>query len=146
MRRVASFVFASVVLVSSPAFSQDCVNCSAVYYPGTVWSSVGTLSPAEKGNVIALTHVEQGVAIKGFEFFGQGTLGLDSKGFSWNNRVLGGIGGRFTQSIKRGMVRGSASWVQENRWQTNQTVSGWVLAAETWFGWNNTPRPAKVVR
>lgn len=140
MVRLVSCSLVAFTLSALPASAQG----TETYYPGTVWSSFGTLSPAEKGNVISLTHIEQGIAKKGFEIFGQGTFGFDTDKYGWNNRVLAGVGGRFTQSVGRGMVRGSISWVDERRFLSNSRVSGWVLAAETWFGWQNTPRPAKV--
>lgn len=115
-----------------------------VTYPGSVWSSNGWLTPVERHNVISLTHAEQGVEWRGLELFGQSTLSADTKGYDWNRRYQLGIGGRFTQSIGSGMVRGSVSWLRENRYNHDVTAQGLVLAAETWFGWQRSPRPAKV--
>lgn len=112
-------------------------------YPGTVWTSNGTLSPVEKGNIISMTHVEQGVANHGVELFGQTTFIADTKAYDWNRRYSNGVGARFTQSIGSGMVRASVSYLRERRYSSEVTAQGVVIAVESWFGWGNSPRPAK---
>ncbi len=117
-------------------------SAQSITYPGSVWTSNGTLSPVEKDNVLSLTHVEQGISYKGLEAFGQSTLSADTKAYDWNRRYSNGVGGRFTQSLGSGMVRASVSYVRERRYNSDTTAQGMVVAVEAWFGWNNTPKPA----
>ncbi len=126
------------VLAAFLAFAPLASAQEGFYFPGSVWNSTGTLSPVEKGNVISMTHVEQGVAFRGVEAFGHFTGMYDSKGYSWNRRTTEGIGVRFTQSLKGGMVRGGASYVTEQRYvlaPTKQGASGIVLSVDCYFGW-----------
>ncbi len=132
-----------LMLAAAAAFVMMAGTASAqeVYYPGSVWTSNGSLSPAEKGNLFTQTHVEQGVAFRGAEVFGQTTLAMDSKNYDWNRKMLGGVGARFTQTLGPGMVRVSVSYVSERRFVTDAIHSGVVVAAEAWFGWGQAPRP-----
>jgi hypothetical protein len=132
---ILAVAVAAVMAVTGSASAQE------IYYPGSVWTSNGNLTPAEKGNLFTQTHVEQGVAFRGAEVFGQTTLGMDSKGYDWNRKMLGGVGARFTQTIGPGMVRASVSYVSEKRFVTDAVHSGIVVAVEAWFGWNQSPRP-----
>lgn len=137
-------LFGAGVLVF--ACAQD-VAAQEVYYPGSVWTSNGTLSTFEKDNVISQTHMEQGIAIRGAELFGQATGVYDSKGYDWNRRFSTGVGARFTQQMKSGMVRMSVAYVRERRYEGLRiTTQGLVVAAEAWFGWNNAPRPAPAAK
>jgi hypothetical protein len=119
---------------------------SGVYYPGSAWTANGTLSPVEKGNVISLTHAEQGIALRGVEVFGQTTFSIDSKHFDWDRRFLNGGGIRFTQTVPHGMVRVSESFVRERRYNGDVTHQGFVFAAEAWFGWNHAPQPRSITK
>ena len=134
MRIISVVMF---VLFATSAYAQS-------RYPGTVWSSNGTLSPFESGNILSQTHVEQGVAVRGFEVFGQFTFAADSKAYDWNRHYGGGLGLRLTQSVKSGMIRASVSYVRDYRYLSRTSATGLVFAAETWFGWQNSPRPAKL--
>ena len=134
---VVAFVFCMFCFTPGVSYAQG------VYFPGSVWSSNGTLSPVEKGNVLSLTHVEQGVAYRGAELFGQSTFSVDSKKYDWNRRFSNGVGARFTQSLLgHGMVRAGVSYVHERRYTFETTRQGWVASVDTWFGWQNTPQPA----
>ena len=137
---------ASVIAVSligaSVASAQE---GTGTYYPGVFWTSNGTVSPVEKGNIVSMSHAEQGIAKRGAELFVQSTAQYDSKGYDWNRRVIGGIGARFTQSIGTGMVRVGVSYLSERRFVVPKTTSGFSVTAEAWFGWKqhaplNVPR------
>ena len=113
-----------------------------VYYPGSVWTSTGTLSPVEKGNIISMTHAEQGIAVKGAEVFFQTTVTTDKEGYDWNRRFTNGGGLRFTQKVTgNGMIRFSAAYVRERRYTFERTMQGMVVSADAWFGWKQSPRP-----
>lgn len=120
-----------VLYAAAPAQAQY------LYYPGSVWSSNGTLSPVEKGNVISITHAEQGVAYRGAELFFETTVMADTKAYDWNRRVANGVGLRFTQVVKGGMVRAGTAYVWERRYTYpyERTMEGLTLFVDTWFGW-----------
>jgi len=127
-------MFAVISLIGGRASAQE------VYYPGSVWSSNGTLSPIEKGNVLSMTHAEQGIAYKGAELFGSLTAQADSKRYDWNNRLIEGVGVRFTQSIGSGMVRGTVAYLNEKRYVVPSNTGGVSLSVDCWFGWNHSPK------
>lgn len=107
-----------------------------IYYPGSIWSNLGTVSPVEKGNVISMTHFEQGVAYKGAELFSQTTLQMDSNAFDWNRRTILGVGGRYTYPLPHGVVRANISYLSEKRYISGSLVNGMSLMVDCWFGWN----------
>lgn len=125
-----SFCLMSLLAVAHTASAQENVT-----YPGSVWSSNGTLSPVEKGNVISVSHVEQGVSLRGVELFGTFTGQVDSKRYDWNNRITEGVGLRFTQSIGPGMVRAGVAYLNEKRFISESTARGPSVFVECWFGW-----------
>ncbi len=141
------YTIAAFVVLLSVVATQNASAQSGVHYPGSFWTTNGTVSPVEKGNVVSMNHVEQGVAKKGVELFVQSTLQTDSKGYDWNRRVIGGVGVRFTQSIGNGMVRIGASYLTERRFVHPQTINGLALTVDAWFGWGQRPstnQPAPV--
>jgi opacity protein-like surface antigen len=133
MKRVV-FMLLGLLLLASAASAQS----SSVYFPGSAWSSTGTSSNVERGNVISMNHIEQGIAIRGAEAFGLATYQVDKKGYDWNNREIYGVGARFTQTIKSGMVRVGAIYSQERRRKTDLRESGLQLVVESYFGWGRS--------
>ena len=105
------------------------------YYPGTLWSSTGTLSPVEKGNIISMTHAEQGISYKGAEVYGLVTVMSDTKRYDWNNRTIEGVGVRLTHSTRHGMIRGGAAYLYEQRQISGARYSGLSVTVESWYGW-----------
>lgn len=134
-----SFIVAMVVVVTS-LFVAGTASAQT-YYPGSIWTSNGRLDPAEKGNVVSFTHIEQGIARSGVELFGQTTLVTASQQNDWEHRAEVGIGGRFTQTLPKGMLRASVSYVRDNRFLSNTAYTGVVVAVEAWFGWSQAPKP-----
>ena len=125
------------VALTTPAYAQE-----GLYYPGSVWSSTGTLAPFEPNNVISINHVEQGVAYKGAELFFQNTTGIDSSGLAWNRRTENGVGIRFTQSVKTGMIRAGMAYLVEHRFPVQQTRTNTLaLYVQAWFGWHQAAPP-----
>jgi len=136
MLKYGFVVVGVLVAFASPSFAQD-----GVYYPGSFYTVNGTLSPAEKGNIISLSHAEQGIAYRGAELFAGFTGQADSKGFSWNRRTISSVGARFTQNISGGSVRVAAGYARENRFAgPNTTISGPFVSVDAWFGWKQARR------
>ena len=114
------------------------IASAQVYYPGTAWSTNGTLSPVEKGNIFHQSHVEQGGAYRGAELFGSFSGGFDSKGYDWNRHTTVGVGGRFTQVVKGGMVRAGVAYLSEQRYVVARTTSGLAVFVDMWVGWGQS--------
>lgn len=125
-----------VIFCAACMFSNHVIYAAdGVYYPGSVWTSNGTLSPVEKHNFISQTHVEQGIAIKGAEVFGSLSAVADSKGFDWNRRTVSGVGFRFTQNVGKGMVRAGVQYLSEKRYVSESTAKGISFNVDAYFGW-----------
>ena len=123
-----------VIMMGFPiaAFAQD-----GLYFPGSVWATIGrSLAPAEPRNVSGIIHLEQGVAHRGAELYGVGELYGDRQDRDWNNRFIGGVGARLTQTIGSGMVRGGVAYLVDHRRLSDTTYrGGMTIFVETWFGW-----------
>lgn len=133
----ATPAFAQVNQVAMPPPSTPIpLTFSGVYFPGSLWSSTGTLSPVEKGNIISMNHFEQGVAFDGIELFavGEGTVAQQPN--DWEHRTLYGGGIRFTQSLGAlGMIRFNVAEVQEHRFISGITATGPQVSVDLWLGW-----------
>lgn len=128
--KARNIVFAALlVLVASVAHAQ-------VNFPGSMWSTNGTISPVEKDNFISMTHVEQGVSVGQFELFGQFTGQFDRFAFDWNRLTREGVGGRINFALPKGIIRASASYIAEKRYVSNSVAKGLSLSVDAWFGWN----------
>ncbi len=141
-----TLITAAFVALLSVVAVQNASAQSGTYYPGTFWTTNGTISPVEKGNMVSMSHIEQGIAKSGAELFAQSTVETDSKGFDWNRRMINGVGVRFTQSIGSGMVRVGMSYLSERRFVNPQTTNGLSFTVDAWFGWSqhapvNVPTP-----
>jgi len=111
-------------------------------YPGQFWTDNGNISPVEKGDIISASYFEQGITLRrwdfaNFEVLGAVGLTADTQGYSWNNRVVGTVGGRFNKIIgTKGIVELNATYTYEDRWLTSQTKGGFTPSVTYWFGWN----------
>jgi len=126
------FLAAVLVLAATTVHAQE------IYYPGSVWSNNGRTRPVEQGNVISMTHVEQGIAYRGLEGFVDGLFTVDTHGLDWNNSRAYGAGARYTQHLAFGWVRVMAGVEHEYRWVSYTSKTGPVISAELWFGWHQT--------
>ncbi|HYK49193.1 MAG TPA: hypothetical protein VEU94_05665, partial [Terriglobales bacterium] len=66
-------------------------------FPGSSWMEVGNLSPVEKGNILALGYISQGVVAKRLSRativpYLEATIYRDSMGFDWDNKASAGAG------------------------------------------------------
>lgn len=129
------FLFGILAISAVPATAGDAYP--NLKYPGSAWAVVGNVSPYEKGNIISLSHAEQGISFKGIiEPYVSGTIGTDSKGYDWNNKLVGAVGVRAVQSIgKAGSVRVGAAYTSEKHTESNVTKSGVVYSADFYYGW-----------
>ncbi len=116
-------------------------------FPGSSWIEVGNLSPVEKGNILGMGYIAQGVVAKRFSRFTvvpylEATVFHDSKGFDWDNKATGGGG------VKAILPRGDiyteigAAYLHETRFESGQSAGGFSVFTNFSFNWNLLGRKA----
>ena len=110
-------------------------------FPGSSWMEVGTLSPIEKGNIIGLAYVTQGIVAKRFSRatlvpYLEATVFHDSKGFDWENKAT--VGGGVKAIFPRGDIYTEigAAYLHENRFQSGESAGGISVFTNFSFNWN----------
>jgi len=116
-------------------------------YPGSSWVAVGNLSPVEKGNILGMGYITQGVVAKRFSRFTvvpylEATVAHDSKGFDWDNKasVGGGVKAVFPRNDVYTEV--GAAYLHENRFQSGLAAGGISVFTNFSFNWNLLGRKA----
>ncbi len=109
--------------------------------PGSLSSTTGNILPAEKGNIISETRVEQG-----FTAFRKGSFSvmpvasldttIDSKGYDWNNKIVTQGGLRAAQTFDHGIVQGDVGYTEERRMRSASRANGITYSGSYWFGWH----------
>ena len=116
-------------------------------FPGSSWMEIGNLSPVEKGNILGMGYITQGVVAKRFSRvtvvpYVEATVFRDSKGFDWDNKTMGGGG------VKAIFPRGGvyteigAAYLHETRLQSGQSAGGISVFTNFSFNWNLLGRKA----
>jgi hypothetical protein len=110
-------------------------------FPGSSWIEVGNLSPVEKGNILGLGYITQGVVAKRFSRatvvpYVEVTVFHDSKGFDWDNRAT--IGGGVKAIIPRDEIytEVGVAYFHENRFESGQAAGGLSMFTNFSFNWN----------
>lgn len=104
--------------------------------PGSSWGIVGNTSPSEKGNVIAMAHLEQGflarqVGIGKVVPFVDLSITRDTKDNPWNNKEVYGLGVKYSLPVSTGSVDFRAKFQHERRDST--TDNGVAASVSYWF-------------
>jgi len=110
-------------------------------FPGSSWMEVGTLSPIEKGNIIGLGYITQGIVAKRLNRatlvpYVEATVFHDSKGFDWENKAT--VGGGMKAIFPRGdiYIEIGAAYLHENRFQSGASAGGVSVFTNFSFNWN----------
>ena len=110
-------------------------------FPGSSWMEVGTLSPIEKGNIIGLGYITQGIVAKKLSRatlvpYVEATVFHDSKGFDWENKAT--VGGGMKAIFPRGDIYTEigAAYLHENRFQSGESAGGVSVFTNFSFNWN----------
>lgn len=110
-------------------------------FPGSSWMEVGTLSPIEKGNIIGLGYITQGIVAKRLSRatlvpYVEATVFHDSKGFDWENKAT--VGGGMKAIFPRGDIYTEigAAYLHENRFQSGESAGGVSVFTNFSFNWN----------
>ena len=116
-------------------------------FPGSSWMEIGNLSPVEKGNILGMGYITQGIVAKRFSRvtvvpYVEATVFRDSKGFDWDNKAMGGGG------VKAIFPRGDvyteigAAYLHETRLRSGQSAGGISVFTNFSFNWNLLGRKA----
>jgi len=110
-------------------------------FPGSSWMEVGTLSPVEKGNIIGLGFITQGIVAKRLSRatlvpYVEATVFHDSRGFDWENKAT--VGGGMKAIFPRGDIYTEigAAYLHENRFQSGESAGGVSVFTNFSFNWN----------
>jgi len=110
-------------------------------FPGSTWAIVGHFSPVEHGNLIEQAYVTQGFVFHRFNRsavvpYGEFTVGHDSQGFDWENRIISGAGVKL--AIPRGRLYTDlgAGVVHENRFNTGLSATGLKVFMNVSYTWH----------
>ena len=118
----------------------------AVGLKGQMWSSNGTYSPLEKGNVLSQSYFEQtasvystwdnSVTITPYAGFG---MVSDTKGYSWNNKIQPSGGIKVNKLFRHGIVSVGTAYAYEDRFTDSNApkASGRTDYMLDWFGWQS---------
>jgi hypothetical protein len=139
--RFKSFNSSGMTVFVQDWFGWQPVADKSSRFPGSTWMEVGNLSPVEKGNILGLGYVSQGVVAKRFSratlipYF-EATVFHDSKGFDWDNRanVGGGVKAAFIGHDVYTEI--GAAYLHENRFQSGLSAGGLSVFTNFSFNWN----------
>jgi hypothetical protein len=139
--RFKSFNSSGMTVFVQDWFGWQPVADKSSRFPGSTWMEVGNLSPVEKGNILGLGYVSQGVVAKRFSratlipYF-EATVFHDSKGFDWDNRanVGGGVKAAFIGHDVYTEI--GVAYLHENRFQSGLSAGGLSVFTNFSFNWN----------
>ena len=139
--RFKSFNSSGLTLYLEDWFGWQPVSEKASRFPGSSWMEVGNLSPVEKGNIIGLGYITQGVVAKRFSRatlvpYVEATVFHDSKGFDWENKANYGGGLKAIFPSNGIYTEIGAAYVHENRFQSGQAAGGLSVFTNFSFNWN----------
>jgi len=139
--RFKSFNSSGMTVFVQDWFGWQPVADKSSRFPGSTWMEVGNLSPVEKGNILGLGYVSQGVVAKRFSRatlipYVEATVFHDSKGFDWDNRanVGGGVKAAFAGHDVYTEI--GAAYLHENRFQSGLSAGGLSVFTNFSFNWN----------
>jgi hypothetical protein len=110
-------------------------------WPGSMWAVAGHYSPVEHGNLIEQGQLTQGYAAHRFGNkvlipFLQLNVGHDSKGFDWENTVIGGAGVKLGIPVGETYTEFGVAYSYEDRYLTGHNANGLKLFMDFSYGWH----------
>jgi hypothetical protein len=110
-------------------------------WPGSMWAVVGHYSPVEHGNLIEQAQLTQGYAANRFGNkvlipFLHINVGHDSKGFDWENKLIGGAGVKLGIPVGETYTEFGAAYSYEDRYLTGHNANGLKLFVDFSCGWH----------
>ena len=139
--RFKNFTSSGLTVFVQDWFGWQPVTEKSSRFPGSTWMEVGNLSPVEKGNILGLGYISQGVIAKRFRTaalvpYVEATVFRDSKGFDWDNRAT--VGGGVKVIIPREMIYTElgVAYLHENRFESGLSAGGLSVFTNFSFNWN----------
>jgi hypothetical protein len=139
--RFKSFNSSGLTVFVQDWFGWQPVADKSSRFPGSTWMEIGNLSPVEKGNILGLGYVTQGVVAKRFiratlvPYF-EATVFHDSQGFDWDNRANVGGGVKAVFAGHDVYTEIGAAYLHENRFQSGLSAGGLSVFTNFSFNWN----------
>jgi len=145
--RFNGFHRSGLTIYAQDWFGWQPVAEKASRFPGSSWMEVGNLSPVEKGNIIGLGYISQGIVAKRLSRavlvpYVEAMVFHDSKGFDWENKA--NVGGGVKAIFPRNGIYTEigAAYLHENRFQSGQSAGGLSVFTNFSFNWNLLGRKA----
>jgi hypothetical protein len=145
--RFNGFNSSGLTIYAQDWFGWQPVSEKSSRFPGSSWMEVGNLSPVERGNIIGLGYISQGIVAKRFSRatlvpYVEATVFHDSKGFDWENKA--NVGGGVKAIFPRGDIYTEigAAYLHENRFQSGQSAGSLSVFTNFSFNWNLLGRKA----
>jgi len=139
--RFKSFTSSGMTLFAQDWFGWQPVAEKSSRFPGSSWMEVGNLSPVEKGNILALAYITQGVVAKRLSRativpYLEATIYRDSKGFDWDNKASAGAGVKAIIPRDQIYTEVGVAYLHENRFHSGQSAGGVSVFTNFSFNWN----------
>ena len=139
--RFKTFNSSGFTLFAQDWFGWQPVADKSSRFPGSSWIEVGNLSPVERGNILGLGYISQGVVAKRFRRatlvpYVEATVFRDSQGFDWDNRATVGAGVKAVIPRDQIYTEIGAAYLHERRFESGLAASGLSLFTNFSFNWN----------
>ena len=139
--RFKSFTSSGLTLFVQDWFGWQPVAEKSSRFPGSSWMEVGNLSPVEKGNILGLGYISQGVVAKRFRRatlvpYVDATIFRDSQGFDWDNRATVGAGVKAIIPREQVYTEVGLAYLHESRFQSGLSAGGVSVFTNFSFNWN----------
>jgi len=139
--RFKSFTSSGLTLFAQDWFGWQPVTEKSSRFPGSSWMEIGNLSPVEKGNILGLGYITQGIVAKRFSRatlvpYVEATVFRDSKGFDWDNRASAGGGIKAIIPREDIYTEVGVAYLHENRFESGQAAGGISVFTNFSFNWN----------
>ena len=139
--RFKNFTSSALTFFVQDWFGWQPVADKSSRFPGSSWIEVGNLSPVERGNILGLGYISQGIVAKRFSRatvvpYVDATIFRDSQGFDWDNRAT--VGGGVKAIIPRDQIytEVGVAYLHETRFQSGLSAHGLSVFTNFSFNWN----------
>jgi len=110
-----------------------------VFFPGYAAPMTSYSSPIEKGNLLTVVAIEQGIALGDARShvvpYAGVRLSVDEQGLDWNNKAVMQVGVKYVRRIAGGVIQAGGGYAFEHRLKSAFRAGQPMAFAEAWFGW-----------
>jgi hypothetical protein len=110
-------------------------------FPGSTWAVIGHISPVERGNLIEQQYITQGYVLHRFSRasivpYSELTLGHDSQGLDWENKVVSGGGVKVAVPMGNIYADLGTGVMQEHRFNSGVSATGLRVFLNVSYTWH----------